>query len=72
MTVTKQNSSRCSVCQIKVGINYFECKCDSSKKFCHQHRFGFEHNCPINKQDEYSKSLRLQNPEIQAQKLQKV
>ena len=44
-TTHKSTRSRCSICNIKVNINYFECSCDTTKKFCSTHRFPFEHGC---------------------------
>ena len=39
--------SRCSIFNIKVKLNYYECKCDEKKKFCSEHRYPFNHNCSI-------------------------
>ena len=55
-------SNRCSICKIKVGINYFECSCDTSKMFCGEHRFPFRHNCTKDCKVEYSKQLEKDNP----------
>jgi hypothetical protein len=40
-------SSRCNVCKKRVGIDYFECKCDLSAKFCKNHKYPFEHDCKL-------------------------
>ena len=39
----KIKKTRCYQCNKKVGINYYECKCD--KMYCENHRFPFEHQC---------------------------
>jgi hypothetical protein len=36
---------RCSLCNRKVGINGFECRCQ--KIFCTEHRFQYVHNCEV-------------------------
>ncbi len=38
--------NRCSSCNKKIGILYFDCKCN--KIFCELHRFPFEHECTYN------------------------
>jgi predicted nucleic acid binding AN1-type Zn finger protein len=36
--------SRCAICQKKVGILGFECKCKGT--FCEKHRMMESHQCP--------------------------
>ena len=56
--------TRCSICNIKVGIDYFNCSCDPSKMFCNNHRFPFSHNCTKDYKKEHSKQLEKDNPII--------
>ena len=43
----KFTHKRCAVCLKKVGVNYFECKCNPERHYCAQHRFPFEHHCSL-------------------------
>jgi hypothetical protein len=62
-------SNRCSICNIKVGMEYFECSCDPSKMFCGEHRFPSTHNCSKDCKKEYSKKLKKDNPVIKREKV---
>ena len=39
------NKKRCKVCNIKLSLDGWNCKCDSTLFFCTKHRYPFEHNC---------------------------
>lgn len=56
--------NRCSICKIKVRLEYFECSCDPSKLFCKNHRFPFTHNCTKDYKLEHSKKIEKDNPFI--------
>ncbi len=62
-------SNRCSICRIKVGLDYFECSCDPFKFFCKEHRFPFSHNCTKDCKEEHSKQLQKDNPVIKREKI---
>lgn len=62
MSTTKK--SRCAVCQRKVGMDYYVCKCANDLKFCATHRYPFSHNCTVNKSREHKEILVTQNPRI--------
>ena len=64
-----QVKKRCSVCNKKVGIDYYNCNCDSTKYFCCAHRFPFEHNCSINSLKQNSEKLSKQNIKLIAPKI---
>ena len=64
--------SRCFICNIKTGLNYYDCKCDSSKKFCKEHRFPFEHNCEFDYKKENECRIKLQNPIVKHQKIEQI
>ena len=73
MTTTLETpKNRCSICNIKTGLNYFDCKCDSSKKFCKNHRFPFEHNCLIDNKKINEQKLKDFNPVVKTIKLERI
>ncbi len=61
--------ARCSICNIKVGIDYFDCSCDPSKTFCNTHRFPFSHNCTKNCKLDHKNQLKKNNPVIKREPL---
>jgi hypothetical protein len=61
--------NRCSECNIKVGIEYFNCSCDPSKLFCSLHRFPFSHSCSKDCLREHSDILKKENPVIKSSKI---
>jgi AN1-type zinc finger protein 5/6 len=58
---------RCSFCNKKLKIIYFNCDCDGL--FCDKHRLRQSHNCSITKD---KKVLTQQNPQIIPKKLDKI
>ena len=66
--------SRCSICNIKVKLNYYECKCDTPegtrKKFCSNHRFPFAHDCPIDFKKINENKLSKLNPVVKPSKVE--
>ena len=50
-------ANRCTVCARKVGIDYFTCRCDPLVKFCHRHRFPYEHNCWLDVKKEHQTKI---------------
>ena len=63
---------RCDICNVKINLYYYECKCDSSKKFCSKHRYSHEHNCPIDYKKENQKLLEKLNPVVRPIKLETI
>ena len=47
--------SRCTICNKKVGLVPFVCKC--SKDFCSLHRAPEDHKCTYNFKQEYTEVL---------------
>lgn len=45
---TAPKHTRCSICNRKTGLNYFECKCNPLAKYCDDHRYGWKHECTLN------------------------
>jgi hypothetical protein len=64
--------SRCSICNIKVKLNYYECKCDEKKKFCSEHRYPFNHNCSIDYKKINENKLSKLNPVVKPVKLEAI
>jgi AN1-type zinc finger protein 5/6 len=52
----KVKSTRCAVCNKKVGLLAFTCECSDMLKFCAQHRLPESHTCQF---DHKSKGLDL-------------
>lgn len=48
--------NRCSICNIKLFNNVWNCKCNPTYLFCTNHRLPFDHNCTVNYK-EIQKSL---------------
>ncbi len=69
MTSTK---IRCSVCNIKTGIDYYECKCDLTKKFCMTHKFGYMHDCKLDQLSINKERLNKLNIKVDHTKLEKI
>lgn len=63
---------RCHVCNKKVGLLGFECKCTPDAVFCSVHRYFYEHGCTLNVHEAYKDTLRKQNVVVKAAKLQTV
>ena len=63
-------SLRCSICNIKVNINYFECSCDTTKKFCSTHRFPFEHGCTKDHKNENKLKLEKEIVQVKSKKVE--
>ena len=61
---------RCDVCNIKTGINYFECKC--KRLFCAKHRLTFDHSCTYDHAADAKKLLVKNNPRVVTQKIDKI
>ncbi len=62
--------NRCSICNIKIGLDYYTCSCNSEFKFCSTHRFPFEHNCSKDCKQENKKELEKQNPIVKCKKIE--
>ena len=69
MNNKKNKKLRCDFCNKKLGLIYFNCKCDGN--FCEKHRLIQSHNCKkINEnKDEKKELLKKNNPKIEFSKL---
>ncbi len=70
--MTEQNKSlnRCSICNIKVKMDGWNCKCNELFIFCNKHRLPFEHNCTYNHKKEYTDKLKIINIKCKKEKLE--
>ena len=57
----------CSICQRKLKITDFACKCD--KIFCKFHKFPEQHDCTFDYKKEQKEILEKKNPIIIPQKV---
>lgn len=64
--------NRCSICNKRVGINYFTCKCDEHIKLCTLHRYKDEHSCTLNHKEIWKEQFIKENPPIHPNKVIKV
>lgn len=64
----KIKSFRCCVCNKKIGLIPFTCRCDNNKKFCSIHRL--DHNCNYDYHKDQIKKIRKENPIIIKDKIQ--
>jgi AN1-type zinc finger and ubiquitin domain-containing protein 1 len=58
---------RCFLCNIKVGINGFECRC--KKIFCSDHRYQYIHNCEVNMKTMFREKIESENKLVVSDKL---
>ena len=68
----KKKTKRCIVCNKKVGIMPFTCKCSSTNLFCSQHRLPEYHNCTYNWIKEGKEKIMKENPVIKPVALIKI
>ena len=62
--------TRCSICNNKVNINYFECSFDNIKKYCSTHRFPFEHGCKKDYKKENKTKLEKEIVQVKPKKVE--
>ena len=65
-------SNRCSYCNIKTGINYFNCKCDENKIFCNKCKYSFNHNCTIDVVQNYKDKLENIIIKVESNKIERI
>ena len=70
MSGTGSQKNRCFCCNKKMGLLGIECKC--KRTFCTSCLHAEKHGCSYDYYTTERETLRLQNPEIRAQKLIKV
>ena len=67
-----KKGNRCCICNIKVGLLGFQCKCDKTKLFCSSHRYATDHNCDFDYKADAKKLLEINNPKIIPDKMDKL
>ena len=68
----KIKKNRCFVCNKKISILPFKCKCHSKKVFCSLHRMPESHNCTFDFHQDAKNKLELNNPKIEFGKFDKI
>jgi|688.fasta_scaffold2073742_1 hypothetical protein len=63
------NKNRCFICNIKLGIDGWNCKCNLNILFCNNHRLPFNHNCSIDYKLENANLLKKHNHKIEKRKI---
>jgi len=63
---------RCYICNIKLKLDGWNCKCNSEFLFCTNHRLPFDHNCTYNFKINYTKDLEKNLLKIDKQKIEKI
>ncbi|OII71443.1 zinc finger domain-containing protein [Cryptosporidium andersoni] len=64
------NPSRCYLCNRKVGLLGFQCRCGFN--FCGDHRYADSHNCEFDYKTYEREQLRKAHKSIVAEKIQKI
>ena len=64
----KKKKNRCFVCNKKLGLIPYSCRCNNELQFCAIHRYPESHNCSFDwKKDSIEKLAKL-NPKIEGDK----
>ena len=63
---------RCCICNTKVGLLGFQCRCNKNKLFCSKHRYPNDHNCNFDFKEHAKKLLEKNNPIIISDKIDKL
>ena len=70
LPVTQSNHRKCWNCNKRVGYTGFKCKCGYT--FCGSHRYSNAHNCTYDHKKEELDKLRILNPQVIANKLDRI
>ena len=70
LPVTQSNHRKCWNCNKKVGYTGFKCKCGYT--FCGAHRYYNTHNCTYDHKGQDIAKLRSLNPQVIADKVNKI
>lgn len=69
-TSAGKGPSRCDVCQKRVGLTGFNCRCGGL--FCALHRYSDKHDCHFDYKGHERAVLMKNNPIVQAPKIDKI
>ncbi|CAL1266577.1 unnamed protein product [Larinioides sclopetarius] len=68
--VERLKKRRCFVCNKKLGLTAFTCRCGGL--YCPQHRYDKEHDCKFDYKSMGAEEIRKNNPQIVAEKISKL
>ncbi|GBM32463.1 AN1-type zinc finger protein 5 [Araneus ventricosus] len=68
--VERRKKRRCFVCNKKLGLTAFTCRCGGL--YCSQHRYDREHDCTFDYKSMGAEEIRKNNPQIVAEKISKL
>lgn len=68
-TPQKKTKNRCQVCNKRVGLTGFECRCGGL--YCGEHRYDTAHNCTFDYKTVGREELRKSNPQVISDKIQR-
>lgn len=66
----RPGSSRCAMCNKKLGLTGIKCRCD--QYYCSNHRYSDQHNCTFDYKSKGRDELTKANPIIVSPKLDKI
>ena len=64
------SKKRCRICQCKVYLDFYTCKCDPDILLCPVHRFSFAHDCSMDLFKIYQTKLKKTNVPLVPAKVQ--
>ncbi|PHT29119.1 hypothetical protein CQW23_31291 [Capsicum baccatum] len=67
---SKEGLKKCTACRKCVGLTGFSCKCGDL--FCIAHHYSDKHNCPFDYRNAGQNAIAKTNPNIVAEKLNKI
>lgn len=68
--VAPTQPKRCSLCQKRVGLAGFQCRCSAT--YCSLHRYPEKHGCSFDYKAVGREALAKGNPVVKADKLEKI
>lgn len=69
---TKKKKNRCSVCNTKLGLMVFHCKCSDSVMFCVHHMFPEAHQCTYDHKSDKKNKLSQQLVKVVSDKVVRI
>lgn len=69
---SKKKGNRCCICNKRIGLLGFQCKCDKIKLFCSLHKYPTDHSCDFDFKENAKKILEKNNPKIISDKIIKL
>tara|TARA_Y100000590_G_C14879897_1_gene698481 strand:- start:23 stop:454 length:432 start_codon:yes stop_codon:yes gene_type:complete len=66
----KKRKKKCHICQKKLGLVPFICKCE--QLFCSKHRYVNQHHCTYDYKNTYKDEFLKKNPKIVPEKIRKI